>query len=148
MRFPRSTKAEQETLYRYDEEERILRMWTANPAVARRWRRLGYDVRDLGHYPDRTTRSWQATGPVDALRLRPVRDGQVVRRPPPAHAFKAEARGDAQVAVAAETARVDSGAEVASSSTEPVAPAGHGEPGSPRADSRASADSAAVSPTP
>jgi hypothetical protein len=88
MDHAHTTKAEMETHFRYDEEERILHMWTANPAVARSWRRLGFDVRVLGSVGG-APRAWKTQGPVEALRLRRVENGAVVRRPPPPHAFKA-----------------------------------------------------------
>lgn len=92
MTFPRTTKGEMETVYRHDEEERVLHGSTASPVVAERWRRLGYTVRVLGRYPDGSPRTWETTGPADALRLRRVdAEGQLVRRPPPAHAFRAKA---------------------------------------------------------
>lgn len=77
-----------ETLYRYDEEERVLHMCTTNPKKAEEWGRFGYAVRPLGYYPGgKKPGSWEATGPIEALRLRRVRDGQVIKRPPPPHAF-------------------------------------------------------------
>jgi hypothetical protein len=44
------TLAEQETVVRWDAEERIAHLWTASPAVARKWTRIGYapQVRDGG----------------------------------------------------------------------------------------------------
>lgn len=69
----RVTKAELETIIRYDQEERVLHLFTAHAPVARRWQRLGYPVKQDG-------KGWAATGPVDGLRLRRLVDGQLKRR--------------------------------------------------------------------
>jgi hypothetical protein len=74
------TKAEQETVIRWDQEERIAHLWTAYSADARRWQRLGYPVQVRSRTQDRTPRTWAAEVPIDAIRFRPVRDGQVVKR--------------------------------------------------------------------
>jgi hypothetical protein len=85
----RSSMSEMETLYRYDEEERVLLMETANPRVAARWQRLGFDVQPWAHHPGgREPRTWRARGPVEAIRLRPVREGQLVKQRAPQHAFR------------------------------------------------------------
>jgi hypothetical protein len=75
-----TTKVEQETVIRYDQEDRVLHLWTAIPAEAKRWARLGYDVEIAGRTPAGEPRSWKTQGPVEALRLRKVVSGQVVKR--------------------------------------------------------------------
>jgi hypothetical protein len=74
------TKAEQETVIRWDQEERIAHLWTAYEPDARRWEKAGYDVkvyaRDQGGRPT----SWSAQAPVEAVRWRRVSQGAVVRR--------------------------------------------------------------------
>jgi hypothetical protein len=75
-----TTKAEQETTITWNQEERSLLMWTANPAEAKRWARLGYDVEVSGRTQAGEPRSWKAQGPAEALRLRKVVNGQVVKR--------------------------------------------------------------------
>ncbi len=68
------TKAEQETIYRYDQDERQLWLYTAYAADAERWRRLGFTVTEDGH-------GWRARGPVEALKLRRLGpNGQVRKR--------------------------------------------------------------------
>ena len=37
----RRTRAEMETIVRWDQDERIAELWTAHPAQARRWRKTG-----------------------------------------------------------------------------------------------------------
>ncbi len=41
------TKAEQETIIRWDEEDQIAYLYTAHPAQARRWEKRGYPVQVL-----------------------------------------------------------------------------------------------------
>ena len=48
-------------------------MYTAYPREAARWRRLGFDVTALAG-------GWEATGPLQALRLRRVKNGSVIKR--------------------------------------------------------------------
>jgi len=43
-----TTKAEQETVIRWDREDRTMQLYTADAAQARRWTQLGYDVRVQG----------------------------------------------------------------------------------------------------
>jgi hypothetical protein len=86
-----------ETIYRYDEEEHVLHMETGNPRVAKRWRRRGYAVTPGSFYPGGTeARTWRAKGPVEALGVRRVQDGQVVKRSRPKHAFTKAKPGRAQ----------------------------------------------------
>jgi hypothetical protein len=74
------TKAEQETIIRWDQEERLAHLYTAYPPEARRWERLGYPVRVYSRTQNGTPRTWAADVPIAAIRLRRLRDGQLVRR--------------------------------------------------------------------
>jgi hypothetical protein len=74
------SKAEQETILRFDRSEPTVSLWTANPAEARRWKKLGYDVRVFRFTPDGRPQSWHTEGPAGCLRLRRVADGKIVRR--------------------------------------------------------------------
>lgn len=74
------TKAEQETILRFDRSEPVVSMWTANPAEARRWKKLGYDVRVFRFTREGRPQSWHAEGPAGCLRLRRVANGRIVRR--------------------------------------------------------------------
>jgi hypothetical protein len=74
------TKAEQETIIRYDQEKRVLHLYTAYAADARRWARLGYTVEVCDRTRAGTPRGWQAQAPFEAVRLRKLVDGQVVMR--------------------------------------------------------------------
>jgi hypothetical protein len=86
-----------ETIYRYDEEERVLHMETGNPRLAKRWRRRGYPVTPGSYYPGGVEpRTWRAKGPVEALGMRRVQDGKLVKRPRPKHAFAKAMPGRAQ----------------------------------------------------
>jgi hypothetical protein len=58
-RVPKRTKAEQETLFRFDEEEHVLWASTTTPRVAMRWRRAGYPLAVIGRYPDGAACSWE-----------------------------------------------------------------------------------------
>ena len=74
------TRAEMETIYRWDAEERRLHLYTAYEPEAKRWRRLGFAVQDRTSVSGEVT-GWQALGPVEAISLRRVgHDGQIVKR--------------------------------------------------------------------
>ena len=55
-----TTKAEQETIIRYDQEERVASLWTAYARDARRWEELGYEVSVHSRTQEGTARSWSA----------------------------------------------------------------------------------------
>src|SRR5687767_335246 len=74
------TKAEQETIIRWDQEERVLHFYTAYPPEARRWERLGYEVEVVDSRKCGEPRGWRADAPLDALRLRKLVDGRVQGR--------------------------------------------------------------------
>ena len=75
-----TTKAEQETVIRWDREDRTVQLYTADAAQARRWTRLGYDVRVQGSDRDGRPHGWTATGPSGCVRFRRLRNGAVVKR--------------------------------------------------------------------
>ena len=75
-----TTKSEQETIIRWDQEERVAHLYTTNAADARKWERLGYAVEVCTRAQDGKARSWQASGPLDALRLRKLVNGQLAKR--------------------------------------------------------------------
>src|SRR5258708_4574658 len=75
-----TTKAEQETIIRWDQEERMLDLYTAYPADARQWTRLGYSVEICGRTQTGEPREWRARAPLEALRPRKLVDGKVVMR--------------------------------------------------------------------
>lgn len=72
-----TSRAERETILRWDEEERRLHVYTASPTMERRWRLRGIALRRVGP-------GWSGTAPLACLRpLRAVgADGEVVRRAP------------------------------------------------------------------
>ena len=74
------TKAEQETVIRWDQDERLAHLWTAYEPDARRWERLGYSVRVFQTGRDGQPRSWSAEVPMEAVRWRPLENGRVKRR--------------------------------------------------------------------
>ncbi len=74
------SKAERETVIRWDCEDRAPVMYTADPAQARRWARLGYVVTVMDAARDGTPRSWTAKGAVGCVRFRRVKDGVTVKR--------------------------------------------------------------------
>jgi hypothetical protein len=53
------TAAEQETTFRFDEEEHVLWAGTTTPRVAARWQKAGYDVRVVGMDRAGTPQSWE-----------------------------------------------------------------------------------------
>ena len=74
------TKGEQETVVRWDREDRRVTMWTADPTQARHWTRSGYAVAAVVGTTDGRTTGWRAVGPAGCIRFRRVRDGVVVKR--------------------------------------------------------------------
>src|SRR5262245_65274843 len=62
-RVLKRTRAEQETLFRFDCEERVLWASTTTPYVARRWPRARIPVVVLSRYPDGTAATWVAKLP-------------------------------------------------------------------------------------
>ncbi|MDA1094282.1 MAG: hypothetical protein O3A25_13575 [Acidobacteria bacterium] len=75
-----TTRAEQETIIDWNEEDQLAHLYTAHEAQAKRWIKLGYDMqvchRDRAGLPT----GWGAFAEKDAVRFRPVLDGKVVRR--------------------------------------------------------------------
>jgi hypothetical protein len=55
-------------------------MYTADPAQARRWARLGYTVSVMNTTRDGTPRGCSALGAVGCVRFRRVKDGVMVKR--------------------------------------------------------------------
>ncbi len=74
------TKAEQETIIRWDREDRSVEMWTADQAEARRWQKLGYDLTIIRRPGDGAPTGWRATGPASCIRFRRVANGRLVKR--------------------------------------------------------------------
>jgi len=75
-----TSKVEQETIIRWDQEERLALLYTAYLPDAQRWEKLQYPVKVSGRGQDGTPRSWKAEVPIGAIRWRPMRDGEVVRK--------------------------------------------------------------------
>ncbi len=65
-----ATKAEQDTVIRWDRENRTVQLYTADPAQACRWNRLGHDVSVQGSNRDGRPHGWTATGPGGCVRFR------------------------------------------------------------------------------
>ena len=61
---------EQETIYRWDRQERMLWGWTANRSERARWHALGYPVTQEGA-------GWRTRVPMEALALLPLKGGVV-----------------------------------------------------------------------
>jgi hypothetical protein len=58
-RIPKRTRAEQETLFRFDEDEHVFWASTTTPRVATRWQRAHYPVRVLGRSSDGVPQCWE-----------------------------------------------------------------------------------------
>ena len=71
-----TTKAERETILRWDREGNRATFYSADVSEARRWKRLGYSVVVHG-MASGTARSWTADVPIEAVALLPLRDGRV-----------------------------------------------------------------------
>lgn len=67
--MPKYTRAEQETIIRFDEEERTLDIYTAAARVARQLQRRGYPLKPLTI----PSHGWRAKGlPLSALTFRRI----------------------------------------------------------------------------
>ena len=75
-----TTRAEQETIVQWDQEERVAHLYTAYAGQARRWSKLGYEVTVSHRDRHGAPTGWEATAETDAVRFRRVRDGKVIRR--------------------------------------------------------------------
>lgn len=67
-----TSKAEQETIYRYDQEERRVHFWTAYEPDANMWRRKGYAVEVYGG-------GWRTSGPMGCISVRTLVNGELVK---------------------------------------------------------------------
>jgi len=65
------TRAEQETILRWDAEDPRIDMYTASPVVAARWTRLGYTLTPLG--PASYPTGWRCLAPAGSVTVRRVR---------------------------------------------------------------------------
>ena len=74
------TKAELETIIRWDQEDPDADLYTAHPTQARRWEKQGYAVEVCDRDPRGTPRGWRCRVPKEAVRFRRVKDGAVVKR--------------------------------------------------------------------
>ena len=76
------TRAERETLLRFDDQEPILHAFTASPVVMRRWLRRGIQCVVKSRDRHGRPQSWGAVLPLECLRpLRPLGpDGRVARK--------------------------------------------------------------------
>ena len=75
-------RSEQETLIRWSPGGRAS-LYTASPAMAKKWRRLGVGLSVAGRGPDGTPLSWSGTVERAAIRFRRVDGaGQVIKRHP------------------------------------------------------------------
>ncbi len=74
------TNAERETIVRWDCDDRVPVLYTADPRQARRWARLGYAVSVMDAARDGTPRSWSAMGCPGCVRFRRLKDGAIVKR--------------------------------------------------------------------
>src|SRR5439155_12240446 len=74
------TRAEQETIIRWDQEERVAHLWTTYGPQARQWTRLGYPVQVFRRAKSWAPQNWAAPVLCDAIRFRRLKDGLIVRR--------------------------------------------------------------------
>lgn len=83
------TKAEQETLIRWDEEERVAWLETTYPPMAAEWTRKGYPVVVAGTV-DGVAQRWRAKVPPAAITFRRMIDGELPKQKANAGAFKSK----------------------------------------------------------
>ena len=75
-----TTKAEQETIIRWDQDKRVLQLYTANRAQASKWTRLGYPLEVCGRTRSGEPRGWRGQAPLHAVRFRRLVNGQLPTR--------------------------------------------------------------------
>ena len=75
------TRAEQETVIRWDQEERIAHLYTAYAPEALKWARQGFVVEIACQTNKGEPRGWTAQAELKAVRLRKVCNGRVLARP-------------------------------------------------------------------
>ena len=78
-----ASKAERETIIRWDDEGPMATLYTASPAVARKWTKWGWTVKVTGTYEGEPT-GWQGEAPKRAIRVAKRATFEKVRpqRPP------------------------------------------------------------------
>ena len=74
------TNAERETIVRWDCEDPVPVLYTADPLQAARWTRFGYHVTVMDTSREGTPRSWSAKGSPRCVTFRRLKDGAVVKR--------------------------------------------------------------------
>lgn len=72
-----TTRAEMETIIRWNRETDVATLYTADPCEVRRWRALGYDVEVCGVTHEGKARGWQTAVPIAAVALLALRSGRV-----------------------------------------------------------------------
>ena len=75
-----TSKAEQETIVRWDQEEQVAYLYTAHRAQMRQWKRLGYAVEVFHRDKNGTPTGWESKVPAEAVRFRPLVEGKLVKR--------------------------------------------------------------------
>jgi hypothetical protein len=63
MRITRTCREEMETTITFNRHLGAAECCTADPAIARRWKRVGWPVAVLDAYPDGKPRTWQTNVP-------------------------------------------------------------------------------------
>lgn len=73
------TLPEQESIARWDASSPTLTLYTASPAQAAKWRKLGYPLKPMRHHAGEPT-GWQCVLTTSCLKFRKWSNGQVVKR--------------------------------------------------------------------
>ncbi len=81
------SKAEQETIIRWDEDEKIATVYTACERIMKRFTKLGWTFKVTSTSEGQPS-GWTAVGPANAVKLRRLADGTLVKAPRPANAFQ------------------------------------------------------------
>lgn len=82
-----TTRAEAESVIRWDQETDLATFYTADEPTMRRWVKKGIPMDVYDTYKGEPT-GWQGEGPRQAVRVRQIIDGEVKKRPMPAgHPF-------------------------------------------------------------
>lgn len=76
------TRAERETIIRWDDEAKLVTLYTASPTVARKWTRLGHALTAVHHVNGQPT-GWTGTAELRSVTVRNAKKRPAPPRTPP-----------------------------------------------------------------
>lgn len=74
------TKDERETILRWDDASEDVLLYTASPVTARKWTRLGYDLKSVSMDREGKITGWEGTAGKKAVTVRRVKSHVPLKR--------------------------------------------------------------------